>query len=317
MDTHRLKYFLRIAEEGSITRAARSLGIAQPALSRQIRLLEEDLGITLFQRTRRGVELTAEGERLRASTASPLRMLELAVQYAASPLARLERGIRLGLIDTAVDVAAGPLIASLSAAFPAVTFAIATGSTETLIEAMLKGAVDLALINPIADDRLFYRDLITEDLYVIGPATSDFDRDKTIPFTDIAALPLIVPRSSAGIGVALENAALRTKVAIDHRITTDSLAVTKRLVEAGLGYAVLPLSACMSEINRQQLRCAPTGEPALTQALGLAATAQLELPRELSQKLGDILRSEVTHLVTAGTWPARLVSPQPWDPSRP
>jgi Bacterial regulatory helix-turn-helix protein, lysR family len=51
MDTHRLKYFLRIAEEGSMTRAASVLGIAQPALSRQIRLLEEDLGVTLFRRT--------------------------------------------------------------------------------------------------------------------------------------------------------------------------------------------------------------------------------------------------------------------------
>ena len=61
MDTHRLKYFLRIAEEGSITRAAAVLGIAQPALSRQIRLLEEDLGITLFERTRRGVHLTDVG----------------------------------------------------------------------------------------------------------------------------------------------------------------------------------------------------------------------------------------------------------------
>ena len=89
MDTHRLKYFLRIAEEGSVTRAAAVLGVAQPALSRQIRLLEEDLGITLFHRTRRGVHLTEEGERLRSSTAAPLRQLELAVRYAGSPLARI------------------------------------------------------------------------------------------------------------------------------------------------------------------------------------------------------------------------------------
>ena len=91
MDTHRLKYFLRIAEEGSITRAAGLLGIAQPALSRQLQLLEDDLGVALFRRTRRGVELTEAGERLRASTAGPLRQLELAVHYAGSPLARLER----------------------------------------------------------------------------------------------------------------------------------------------------------------------------------------------------------------------------------
>ena len=118
MDTHRLKYFLRIAEEGSITRAAKVLGIAQPALSRQIRLLEEDLGITLFARTRRGVHLTEEGERLRSSTAAPLRQLKLAVLYAGSPLARIERGLLFGMVPTAAGVLAAPLLASLGDGIP-------------------------------------------------------------------------------------------------------------------------------------------------------------------------------------------------------
>src|SRR6266568_7180935 len=100
MDTHRIKYFLQIAEEGSMTRAAAVLGVAQPALSRQIRLLERDLGITLFHRTRRGVQLTEDGERLRASTTAPLRQLELALHYAGSPLARIERGLHLGMVPT-------------------------------------------------------------------------------------------------------------------------------------------------------------------------------------------------------------------------
>src|SRR6202042_3768507 len=133
MDTHRLKYFLRIAEEGSISRAAAVLGIAQPALSRQIRLLEEDLGITLFHRTRRGVHLTEEGERLRSSTAAPLRQLELAVRYPGSPLARIERGLLLGMPETAVAVLAAPLIASLTTVFPSASFSVSVGSTDQLV----------------------------------------------------------------------------------------------------------------------------------------------------------------------------------------
>lgn len=314
MDTHRLRYFLRIAEEGSITRAAQTLGIAQPALSRQIRLLEEDIGIELFRRTRRGVELTVEGERLRASTASPLRMLELAVQYAASPVARLERGVRLGLLQTTVDAVAAPLLARLSAAFAGVTFAISTGSTESLVEAMLKGAVDVALINPVADDRVFYRDLLTEDLCVFGSPATDLTRDHPVMFTDVAALPLLIPRSSAGIGAILNNAALRTEVTVDYHVTTDCLTTTKRLVEAGLGYAVLPLSACAAEIARGQLRYAPIAEPALTHTVGVAATSTLELPREFTHKLGEIMREEIAHLIAAGHWVARLSSPKPWEP---
>jgi DNA-binding transcriptional LysR family regulator len=315
VDTHRLKYFLRIAEEGSITGAAASLGIAQPALSRQVRLLEEDLGVVLFRRTRRGVQLTDEGERLRASTAAPLRQLELAMRYAGSPVARLARGVRLGLLDTTVDVLAAPLLSSLIAVFPNVTFSVETGSTDLLVEDMLKGAVDVAVINPVPDDRVFYRDLLDEDLVVVGATTSDLDPGRAVPFVELVKLPLVVPRSHTGIGTVIENAALRTKVKIDWRITTDSLQLIKQLIGAGLVYGVLPLSACHKEIDANELRYAPVSEPTLTHRLGVAATNNLELPREFTAKLGNILREETSRLITVGRWPARFLSPQPWDPA--
>jgi LysR family nitrogen assimilation transcriptional regulator len=314
MDTHRLKYFLRIAEEGSITRAASLLGIAQPALSRQIRLLEEDLGVTLFRRTRRGVELTDEGERLRASTAAPLRQLELAVQYAGSPVARLERGLRLGISETAVDLLAAPLIRSLTTVFPMVSFSVNAGSTDQLVDAMLKGSVDVALINPVPDDRVFYRALVTENLVLVGGRESGLDQNRPVAFTELVELPLVVPRSHAGIGTALQNGALRAKVKIGFQTTTDSLQVTKSLIEAGLVYGVLPLSACLREIDSARLRFAPVCEPLLTQQLGVAATSQLELPREFTAKVGDTIREEVSSLVKSGRWPAQFLSPQPWDP---
>ncbi|WKG06600.1 LysR family transcriptional regulator [Mycolicibacterium sp. HK-90] len=316
MDTHRLKYFLRIAEERSITRAAGVLGIAQPALSRQLQLLEEDLGVTLFTRTRRGVELTDAGERLRASTAGPLRQLELAVQYAGTPLARLDRNLRLGLPETTVDLLAVPLMRNLTTVFPDATFSVTVGSTDQLVEAMLKGAVDVALINPVPDERVFYRELLAETLHLIGGPGSHLDPDRAVRFGDVVGLPLVVPRSSSGIGTALQNAALRTKVKFSHRTTTDSLAVVKNLIEAGLAYAVLPLSACRNEIDQGRLRFAPVEDCVLTQRLGVGATAQLELPRELSVKIGDTIREEVAALIRSGTWDAELIANQPWNPMR-
>lgn len=314
MDTHRLKYFLRVAEEGSITRAAKLLGIAQPALSRQVQLLEEDLGVTLFRRNRRGVELTEEGERLRASTAAPLRQLELAVQYAGSPLARLKRGMLLGMPETVVDVLAAPLITSLTTVFPSVSFSVTVGSTDQLVDAMLKGSVDVALINPVPDGRVFYRDLLVEDLVLVGGPTSDLEPGGTITFTDLVELPLVVPRSPTGIGTALQNAALRTKVNIGYRTATDSLQVIKSLVEADLAYAVLPLSACGREIADGRLTVAQISEPSLSQQLGVAATAQLDLPREFTAKVGETLREETGRLIKSGRWPATLLGRHQWDP---
>lgn len=314
MDTHRLKYFLRIAEEGSITRAAGLLGIAQPALSRQLQLLEEDLGVELFRRTRRGVELTEAGERLRASTAAPLRQLELAVQYVGSPIARLGRNLRLGIIDTAVDLLAAPLIGSLSALFPNAVFSVTAASTEDLAAAMLKGSVDVALINPVPDERIFYRPMISEELVLVGGANSGLGPAAPVDFADIVELPLVIPRSSAGIGTALQNAALRAKVSVNHRTTTDSLQVMKQLIEADLAYSVLPLSACTREIGLSTVHFAPI-TPVLRHQLGLGATAQLTLPREIMVRLGNTIREEVQGLIKSGRWRADLVAAQGWDPA--
>jgi DNA-binding transcriptional LysR family regulator len=315
MDTHRLKYFLRIAEEGSITRAATALGIAQPALSRQVRLLEEDLGITLFHRTRRGVQLTEEGERLRSSTAAPLRQLELAVQYAGSPLARIERGLLLGMLPTTARVLAAPLLASLGAAFPNVHFHVAVADTDDLVQRMLSGAVDLAVINPVADDRLFYRHLLVEDLVLVGGPTSDLSPGRPVRFTDLAKLPLVMPSAQTGIRNTLENTALRLKVAITTRFSTDSLEVSKHLVETGLGYAVVPLAACVADAEAGRLRYAFVCEPQLTHQIGVAATSQLELPREFATKIGILIREEVARLTKSGLWPARFEPSPSWDPN--
>jgi len=315
MDTHRLKYFLRIAEEGSITRAATALGIAQPALSRQVRLLEEDLGITLFHRTRRGVQLTEEGERLRSSTAAPLRQLELAVQYAGSPLARIERGLLLGMLPTTAGVLAAPLLASLGAAFPNVHFHVAVADTDDLVQRMLSGAVDLAVINPVPDDRLFYRHLLVEDIVLVGGPASDLSPGHPVRFTDLAKLPLVMPSAQTGTRNTLENTALRLKVAITTRFSTDSLEVSKHLVETGLGYAVVPLAACVADAEAGRLRYAFICEPQLTQQIGVAATSQLELPREFATKIGILIREEVARLTKSGLWPARFEPSPSWDPN--
>ncbi|WP_018637518.1 LysR family transcriptional regulator [Parafrankia elaeagni] len=306
VDTHRLRYFLRVAEEGSINRAAAALGIAQPALSRQIRLLEEDLGITLFQRTARGVQLTEEGERLRATTAAPLRQLELAMRYAGSPLARIERGLHIGLPSTAAGILAAPLLEGLSAAFPKVELQVSVGSTDVLVQGMLRGAIDISVIGPVQDGRLFYRDLLSEELVVVGGRTSALHPGRAIDFAELANLPLILPVSLTGIRHSLENTALRLKLRIIPRFATDSLEVAKDLIRAGHGHSVLPRSACVAEFETERLRHAPLRDPSLTQQLGIAVTSHLELPRGFATRVGQIIREEAERLVRSGVWTAQL-----------
>ncbi|MQY17537.1 LysR family transcriptional regulator [Nocardia macrotermitis] len=316
MDTHRLEYFQRVAEEGSISRAATLLGIAQPALSRQIRLLEEDLGITLFHRTRRGVQLTDDGERLRAATAAPLRQLELALQYAGSPLARIERGVHIGMVPTVAAILSAPLLTSLRIAFPRASFHVTVAGTDQLVAEMLRGTIDTAVINQVSDDRLFVRDLLIEDLVVVGGPNTELRPDHPVTFTRLIELPLLLPESTMGIASSVENTALRTRVRIRSPIVTDSLRVTLDLLARGAGYAVLPLSACGPEIASERLRYAPLIDPALTQHLGVAASARLDLPREFATKIGDVLRQETSELTRSGAWQAKFLAEQRWNPNR-
>ncbi len=192
---------------------------------------------------------------------------------------------------------------------------VTVASTDQLVEGMLKGAVDVAMINPVPDDRMFYRDLLIEDLVVVGGPASDLQANNPMSFAELVDLPLVLPSSPTGIGNTVENTALRLKVKLRSRFATDSLQVAKGLIEAGLAYGVLPLSACGIEIESRRLRYAPLCEPALTQQLGVAATSQLELPREFAAKIGNIIREEAARLTKSGAWPARFLSPDRWDPS--
>lgn len=316
MDTNRLKYFLRAAEHGSITRAAQALGVAQPALSRQVRLLEEELGITLFRRTRRGVELTEEGERLRAATASPLNQLERAVLYAGSPLARLERGLRLGVPPTTAEIFAAPMLAGLHAQFPRVGFHVTVADTDVLIDKMLAGSIDIALINPVPDNRLFCRPLVVEELVAIGGPDSGLHADRPLPFTQLVEQPLVMPDSGPGIATTLHNAALRFNVNIDSHFVTASVEITRELAAAGVARAVLPRSACLRELDAGRLRYAPICEPVLTHEIVLATTAQLTLPRKFCVEVGAVIREVAEQLTSSGVWPAELKSTAPWVPER-
>ena len=110
---------------------------------------------------------------------------------------------------TAADVLAAPLLAGLSATFPKVSFQVTVASTDQLVEGMLKGAVDVAMINPVPDDRMFYRDLLIEDLVVVGGPASDLQANNPMSFAELVDLPLVLPSSPTSIGNTVENTASR------------------------------------------------------------------------------------------------------------
>ena len=262
MEIRRLNYFVRIAEDGSLTRAAEFLRIAQPALSRQIRLLEEELGVTLFSRTARGMQLTEEGEYLRASVSGPLRAMELALQNVRSFSARIEGNFAVGMPSSIGDLLAKPLALRMGAEFPNIKLRITEGLTGSLIDWLNRGMIDFALLEEASrDDRLSNRELFSERLMLVGAAKSGLDPDRALTFQKVAQLPLVVPTHHLGIRGVLNDAVAKLRIAADIRFEADSCKLIKELVEAGMGYAMLPLSYFLTEYQQGKLRYCPIVDP--------------------------------------------------------
>ncbi len=265
MDTKRLGYFVRVAQDGSLTKASGVLRIAQPALSRQIRLLEEELGLSLFERTARGMQLTEEGDYLLTSVAGPLRDLELAVQNVRKFSPKIEGNVTLGMPASIAEVLAHSLALRMDAHFPNIKVRIVEGPMGALIDWLGRGVIDFGFLEDAShSERLADRELHSDSLVLVGGPGSNLVPETLVPFNKAALLPLIVPSHHMGIRGVLNDAAARSSTTLNIRFEADSSRLTKDLVADGIGYAILPLHYFKNEFAAGKLRYSAITKPTLT-----------------------------------------------------
>lgn len=262
MDTRRLGYFVRVAEDGSLTKAAQILRIAQPALTRQMRLLEAEVGVALFRRTARGMSLTEEGERLRAAVAGPLRELELALHGFRASASPVVADAVLGMPASLAEVLGKPLALAIARDFPEVRLRIVEAPMGSLQEWLTRGMVDFALIEEAShDDRLVEQRLARLSVVLVGPPDSPLPPGEDVPFPEAARLPLVLTSHHMGLRGAVNDAAQRSGARLDLRLEADNPRLARELVEAGLGYAMLPERYCGEVLAEGRLRTWPLSDP--------------------------------------------------------
>jgi LysR family nitrogen assimilation transcriptional regulator len=265
MEIRRLRYFVRIAEDGSLTKAAGVLRVAQPALTRQVRLLEKELGVSLFNRTARGMQLTEEGEYLRGSVAGPLRAMELALQNVRSLSPRIEGNFAVGMPSSLGSILATPLVLRMNSDFPNIRLRIMEGITGSLIDWLHRGMLDFALLEEQSrDERLTDREIICERLVLVGPAASTINPKRAVSFDKVTQLPLILPTHHLGIRGVFNDALAKARASADIRFEADSCKLIKELVAGDMGYSILPLCYFRQECEAGTLRYAPIVRPFLS-----------------------------------------------------
>lgn len=273
MTLAQLAYFIRIAEAQSLSKAAAVVRVAQPALSRQIRNLEVELGTPLFVRHAWGVTLTAAGEVLLAKARRTLMEAEAAREAVQALVGDVSGTVAIG-VPTSLASSFLPVLAeALQRRYPKLRARLVDGFSALLHGRTLSGELDLAILYQDRSIKpLRASPLLTERLVMVGPpgetvkpgpAMSMFDGRRLIIAARPNRLRLIVDQARLG-------------AAAREIIDVDSLPATLAMVERGVGFTILPYSAVASEVARGVVSVWSLDDPALSRTLVLARPIERE-----------------------------------------
>ncbi|WP_282610913.1 LysR family transcriptional regulator [Pelagibius sp. Alg239-R121] len=305
MDLKQLKTFICVAEAGSLSRASDRLRIAQPALSRQIKLLEHELGVALFDRHVRGMDLTEPGKELLARVSGLVRQLEQSVHDIQSMHAEVKGHVALGLMPTVTSVLAVRLVERVARDLPGVTLRLTEGYSGYLIEWLQRGDIDLTfLYGPSGDFHLRTKELLYEDIGIISPPGSLPGAGATLRFEEAAALPLALPSRPHGIRVVVDAAAESAGVTLNVAFDGDSFRVLKSLVARGMYHAFVPLSAVTEDVKDGAVEARTLESPQVRRQLILGMPADRSNTRATESVIA-ILTSEIASMIRCGEWIAQ------------
>ena len=224
MNLGHLRTLIHVAELGSLNKAARRLRVAQPALSRQIRLLEQELGVQLFRRHGHGMIVTSAGSRVVARAAIVLREIEELRAEANLHHTELHGQVAVGMPPTVADLMTVPLARAFHVAHPRVVLRFATAFSGHVLEWLQRGDVDVAVLYdppPLASLRT--QPLLLEELVVVGGPDSDLSLKRPVAFGSVVAEPLLLPSPRHGLRMHVERAAQGSGVQLNVPIEVDSL----------------------------------------------------------------------------------------------
>lgn len=296
MNLEQLASFVEVANTGHFTKAAATLHLAQPSLSRQISTLEKELGSELFHRAHGHISLTAAGETLLPSARRMLADAE-AVRRDMDELAGLRKGrIRLGATPTLCVSLVAEAISGFHHEHPGVELELVEKGSRELIEALGAGELDLALItrtlSPSAQmPRLRMQGVLSEDLVVIAAAESPrggaaFLPGDTVTLADVAALPQVLFHHGYDLREATSAAFDAAGLAPNIVVEGAEMDAVLRFVERGLGVAIVP---AMVLVDRPRLTSAQLLEPSLSRTVSLATRADVRPTRAASAMETTIL----------------------------
>ncbi|PHR87247.1 MAG: LysR family transcriptional regulator [Blastopirellula sp.] len=307
MKFSQLRTIIQVAELGSLSKAADRLHIAQPALSRQVRMLEAELGVQLFQRHGRGMVITESGQDvLRHAYRVIGEVQELRVCVADSG-ASLRGHVSIGMPPTVADILTVPLVTAFQEHHPEATLRIVGAYSGYILDWLHRGEIDVAILFESKSARsLRSTPLLEESLNLIGSADAGLSPDQPVEFDTLQSRKLLLPSAGHSLRTLLDECTRGLDITLNVQVETDSYTVLKDLVRAKQGMTILPLAPIYDEISAGSLTYAPLLNPIPKRRLMMSYPTDRPTAR-LAQFAGDVLFATVTDLVKRQVWAGRLI----------
>ncbi len=306
VDLRQLKYFVAIAEQENFSRAAQQLYVAQSALSRRMRDLEEELGVRLFDRHLRGAALTPDGRELLDRARYLLRSFEQLRSDLADDRTRPSGPVGVGMTPNFAAVVGARFALAVRQRFPLAQLRIVEAYSPELRNMVRTGGIDMAVLSgsaPVPVDDLAVEPLFEDKLCLVGLAGDPVLHRAELGITHLRGLPLILTgTSSAGIRNEIEALASRKRVPLQVAVEVASIGVATRMIRVGMSYTVYVAAGVAQEVD---LSAVPiTG-------LWLQRSLAWPMNHPMSRLGGEVLallRGHLLALVEGGGWHgARMV----------
>jgi len=286
VDLKQIEYFVRVAELGSFTRAAIALNVAQPALSRQVRLLEVELRQNLLVRNGRGATPTEAGRLLLDHGRGILHQVERAREDLGRLRGGLSGRVAIGLPPSVARVMTVPLTRAFRDTLPEAQLSISEGLSGALLEGLSSGRLDIVLLyNGQASRDIDITPLLDEPLMLVRARPPGLHEDPPpgpIGLREVARLPLVIPTRPNAIRMHVEASMAGVGARLQVALEIDGIPAILDLVADGAGCAVLPRNAVLNSLRPSAYTLQPIGAPPLSIPLSLATS--LQRPATQAQK---------------------------------
>jgi LysR family nitrogen assimilation transcriptional regulator len=268
MDTRRLRYFVQIVDSGSITRAAAASGVAQPALSQQLAILENDLKVKLLDRSVSGVKPTAAGRILYARAQAILRQFDDLREAVHREVRPLSGTVVVGMPPTMLSRFGLPLIGKICAQHPEMHLQIREEGSLVLDELLTTGKIEISISATRPEGPLSGEEILTEAIVLMYPPAMALPEGASL--AELAQLPWVLPRRPNAIRSLIDAAFASNNLAVNVVVEIDSLHSAMETVRRGFGVGATTLGAIKEDLQAGTLKARALGEAPLMRSMYLS-----------------------------------------------